>query len=521
MKIEKVKKVLLGLSVVLLALLLRLWHIGSTDIGQDESFSAMCALFPVKDIIYVLTKGDNPPLWEILLHYWMVWFGVSTVAMRMLPLIFNVLTVVPIYLTGVRFFMAEADRLSMPDARRAGLYGGLSAALFFAFSNFTLFFAHEVRVYSLVGLLAAWSLYFFIGWLYRPGRRLYIIGLTVANLLLMYAHYLAIWVIVMQFMLWLSVPRCRKALGSAYLWHLLVLFVLYIPMFPVLWCRFLDSGLHGTWIPKAESLGDLRKLLWGFLNQNNWLLDFVGLMAVSYVVRMVIKMKSGTYKFGLLEILACMWMVPLLISFVLSFRVGFLLDRYFYFVLPPLYLSLAWLGLLLGDWLWRTVPPSGILVQVVILALMLMNLHADSAYLQYDHRDTREASSYLYACSERQEAKFIISPFWIIPKMVYNFDARHELFRSQGKLVGRDVEYTEYLVFRCIYGDYFKPFDFSTDSVIAVLHYKYYEPVHLQKNIQEQNFVWAYTKDFATMQVDFYRKESGFDKGVCELPKNY
>ena len=520
MKIEKVKTVLPGLSVVLLALFLRLWHIGSTDIGQDEAFSAMCALFPVKDIIYILTGGDNPPLWEILLHYWVVLFGVSTVAMRMLSLIFNVLTVVPIYLTGVRFFTAEADRLSMPNASRVGLYGGLSAALLFTFSNFALFFAHEVRVYSLIGLLSAWSLYCFVGWLYSPRRRLYIVGLTVANLLLMYGHYLAIWVIAVQFLLWLSVSRFRKTLGPAYLWHLSVLAILYIPMYPVLWCRFLDSGLHGTWVPKVESFGDFGKLMWGFLNQYIWLMGFVGLMMGGYIVRMAIKMKSGTYRFGLWEILVCMWLIPLLVSFILSFRVGFFLDRYFYFVLPPLYLSLAWLGMLLGDWLWRTVPPSGIWMQVVVLALMLRNFQADSAYLQYDHIDTREASRYVYACSERREAKIIMSPFWIIPKLVYHFDTRHELFRTQGRLVGQDVEYTEFLASRRIYGDDFKPFDFSADSVVAVLHYKNYQPVHLQKNIQEQNLIWIYTEDLKAMQIDFYRKR-GFDGDICELPKNY
>lgn len=491
--------------LVLLATLLRLWHVGSTDIGQDESFSAMCALFPIGDIIYILTKGDNPPLWEILLHYWEVWFGVSLVAMRMLPLIFNVLTVVPIYLTGVRFGPDEFNS----NARR---YSGLFAALLFIFSDFALFLSHEIRVYSLIGFLSAWSLYFFVGWLRQPGRLLYKVGLTVANILLMYGHYMAIWVVVVQVLLWLAVPRCRKALGFDYLWHLLVLALAYVPMYPVLWGRFLESGLHGTWVPRADSIRDLLMLPYEYLNQDKWLFAWICLMAGGYIVRMMAGIRRRTYRFGLFDIVVCMWAVPLVVSFLLSFRVGFLLDRYFYFTLPPLYLSLAWLGLMLGRWMTEKSVLPGLLCQMVVLGLMVMNFHADSAYLQYDHYDTRDASKALRVYSECQGIKSVITPGWIVPKMVYNFDSHHEIFRTQCELIGRDVEYNGYSGFLAphrIYGDDFKPFDFSGDSVVAVFYRQGHEPKHLVGNLREQGFDLTNTENLKSMRIDFYRKNDG------------
>lgn len=480
--------------VVCLATIIRLLHIGSTEIGQDEAFSTMVALFPIKDIISVLTQGDNPPLWEILLHYWMNIFGISTIAMRVLPFIFNILTIIPIYLIGAKKHWSV----------------GLFAALFFTFGNFALFLSHEIRVYSLIGLLSAWSLYFFVGLLDESKHRIhYIIGLTVVNLLLMYGHYLAIWVVVMQVLSYLLVPRIRNAGGKAYLYHLLILVVLYIPMYSVLWHRFLDSGLHGTWIPKAESITDLQNLPYGFLNQNNRLWTFVRLMYGCYVLYIIINIKRATYRFGIFELLSCMWMIPLLISFILSLKVGFLLDRYFYFVIPPLYLSLAYGSLLLGEWLCRRFSLSGSLCSVVILGLMLKSFRADSDYLRYDHYHTKETSRILYNRAQDGKTKFILSPFWIAPKLVYDFDSQHELFRTRCELSGRNIGYNHFLTTLNIYSDNFKPFDFSSDTLIAVVHYKNYEPIHLQKNISEQHFDWCYTEDAKdAMQIDFYRKEA-------------
>ena len=56
----------------------------------------------IPDIVKILCKGDNPPLWELLLHGWIALFGITEVAIRTLSLLFNVLTVIPIYYLGER-----------------------------------------------------------------------------------------------------------------------------------------------------------------------------------------------------------------------------------------------------------------------------------------------------------------------------------------------------------------------------------------------------------------------------------
>ena len=50
------------LILVAIAAALRIWHIGKTDLGYDESFSLYMSLQSLPDAIRMLCKGDNPRL---------------------------------------------------------------------------------------------------------------------------------------------------------------------------------------------------------------------------------------------------------------------------------------------------------------------------------------------------------------------------------------------------------------------------------------------------------------------------
>ena len=91
------------LVLLIIAIVLRFWYMGKTDLGGDESFSLFISLQSLPDIVTLLCKGDNPPLWEILLHFWIRIFGVSEIAIRSLSLVFSALTIIPIYLLGERY----------------------------------------------------------------------------------------------------------------------------------------------------------------------------------------------------------------------------------------------------------------------------------------------------------------------------------------------------------------------------------------------------------------------------------
>ena len=176
---------LLLVSILILSTVLRCFYIGKTDLGGDECFSLFMSQYSLGQIYDVLITGDNPPFWEFFLHFWCKFTNTSELAIRIPSLLFNVLTIIPIYLIGKTI-----------SSSRVGLF----ACFFFTFSSFSLFISHEARVYSFVGLIATVSFFYFLKFLETENKLRNLVILTLCNTLLFYSHYISILVIVTQFL---------------------------------------------------------------------------------------------------------------------------------------------------------------------------------------------------------------------------------------------------------------------------------------------------------------------------------
>ena len=402
------------LLLVVAAFVLRIWHIGDADIGNDECFSLYFAQFSSGDIIQVLCRGDNPPLWELLLHGWVKVFGFGLLSMRVLSLLFSVGTVIPVYLLGKRL---------------AGKGVAMVAAGLYTLSTFSIFLAHDGRVYSLVGMLAAWSLYLFLRLTEQPRGWRWALWVAV-NLLIMYSHYLALWVVAVEAAIWLLTPSVRKSMGKGMLWSLGALVVLYLPIVPTLARRFADSGLHGTWIDRCHGFNDLYGMLCCFTNAPVTTVLAIVLMVAAVVVCGV-RVARRQFTAGPLMWVTLMWVVPLVVSFGLSFLVGFFLNRYFYFLLPFYLLSLAaYVQYLIPK---RKVP--AIVVAVLLVAAMAVSVKPDSTRLRYAgwKGDVNAVAKRMNEL-KGAEGKAIIAPDWIDKQLVFYLDDSHQAFQTQGTL---------------------------------------------------------------------------------------
>jgi len=196
------------------------------SLWRDEAFSYFLAKNGIFRIMG-LTAGDfNPPLYYVLLHYWMLIFGKSEIALRSLSLIF--------FAIAVYFAFLFLQNVLVIQGKRLWMY-----VVAFAFNPALLYFAFEARMYSLFAFLSLMSFYFFA----TKKRKEYIITSTLG----LYTHYFFIFVVFTQLLYILFYKKKRERNYRAILLPLLF----FAPWF-LLVVRNLVKGTSEFWIGKTN-----------------------------------------------------------------------------------------------------------------------------------------------------------------------------------------------------------------------------------------------------------------------------
>ncbi len=135
----------LVLIITLVGGFLRVLLLGTKGMGLDETFSVWMASHSVGDMLQWIVRIDqHPPLYYLLLHYWIALNGDTPYYVRLLSVLFGAGTIPIIYLIGKRM---------------SGVVMGLVAALILALSLFNIYYAQETRMYSLLTFNAAAAIY--------------------------------------------------------------------------------------------------------------------------------------------------------------------------------------------------------------------------------------------------------------------------------------------------------------------------------------------------------------------------
>ena len=138
----------------------------------DEAITTGISTHSLGAIPGILRHDGNPPLYYLLLHFWMRAFGTSESATHALSLLFGLLTIPVAMWSGWSLF-----------GRRAGV----TAAILFAFNAWLTQYAEETRMYELMALLGLIATTAFLhGFLFR--RRKYLILYAFALALMLYTH---------------------------------------------------------------------------------------------------------------------------------------------------------------------------------------------------------------------------------------------------------------------------------------------------------------------------------------------
>lgn len=184
---------LLG-AVLALGATLRLYDLGGESYWLDEVIMLRAAEGDVGSIL----GGTRPPVYVLLTHFWIQFFGTSEASTRLLPALFGTLSVLLTYMVGRELF---------------GKRVGLVAALLMSLSAFQVYYSQEIRYYSLFVMCALLSYLVMLRAL-ETGRPLYFALYGLAGIVMFYSHSYAVFVFAAQNLYFaLGWKRLRPLLG--------------------------------------------------------------------------------------------------------------------------------------------------------------------------------------------------------------------------------------------------------------------------------------------------------------------
>jgi len=396
-------------AILLIALILRLGRLTFQPLWADEGYSVYFASLNLATLTSATAADIHPPFYYYLLKLWMLVFGPGAASLRLLSVGLGVATVAALYALAHRLVAQRVATL---------------AALLLALSPFHIYYAQEVRMYALVGLLAVLSTLFMVNLLNRvangkPARLCYLLYVVTTTLAL-YTLYYAAFLPIAQTVFVLITYRRQGRLLVRWLILELMTGLVYLPWI-VYAFQALATYVGGkVVVEKYAPLHPLSffgqvfaALAMGIPSAGRWWLSLgalpvlaLVLVAVFHAVRLPAFSSSGQRSAGTMSsstgLLVLLSVVPVVLGYIVNLfwpfnPIGF--QRLFLYCLPFLAVLVA-LGL---DWLVTearqtamvhrarpTAQSAALSILVVACAafvfMMLADFYLSPRYARHDYR---------------------------------------------------------------------------------------------------------------------------------------
>lgn len=335
----------------------------------------------------------------LLLHFWIKLFGIGPFSVRTLPILFNALTAVFIYLTGKRFF---------------NIWSGIATSGMFILSTYHFYFGADTRTYSMLSMATAAALYYLFSIIKNPGNRKYWFALIISNLMLVYGHYFGWLVVFMEFIVVLFHLKNREVLKKTGI-AVLATAILYIPMFIVMINQFYISK-ESTWVTPPSGYEYLHQLQ-SFLNARKALRLIVYLLGTGIIIGAIYRISREKMKD--LAVLFLWWLLPYSFMFFVSYKIPMFTDRYVLFNSVGFYLFIGSAITILYHKFRFLIPVLSI--GVLILMGWYMETH------DFAPRKVKMAADYIHS-KTNDSSEIVIYAHWADLEFVYHYDL--EVFKS-------------------------------------------------------------------------------------------
>ena len=424
---DKTSTILLLLTgILLIGTVLRIYDLGTESLWIDEAISMLWAKQSPSHIMARAALDVHPPLYFVILHYWINLFGDSEFSARLLSAIIGIISIFMIFKVGSLIFGSDV---------------GLLSAFIMATSVFHIWYSQDARAYSLLVLMSLLSIFFFIQ-LYRRKSRRDSIGYIVFSCLLIYTHYFGFFIIIAQNIFYCTLFFLTKEKNDMGIkrWVLLqgLLIISYLPWGGKLIKQLLTIGRGETdtlsWItmPSFYTPIDSLKTYAGSLELMSLFLTFAVFAIISYKKNYS---KGEVYFSNVTSMyLLALWLaIPVILPVILSYIFKPIYEtRYTISASLALYI-LAAKGIQNTN--NRFVKYS---VIIIIAALSLTN--AKHYYDRIDKQQWREAITYVGESAKTGD-KIIFLPGGPFNAQIWDYySQRKDLIKEPFVLKGNDKD---------------------------------------------------------------------------------
>lgn len=391
------------IAVIVLALIVRFHAITVPSVWYDEAFSLLLARETPWQIWSITARDVHPPLYYVLLHYWMLLVGDGVLSARSLSVLADVGTL-----------LLSIKLMSLVATRRATWI----AALLLALLPISVRYSQEVRMYTLVSFWLMGATVALVCWVKAPDQKrfptLYVLLMTAA----FYTHYFAALCVLVHWLFWW---RARGVPVRTWLVANSAIVMLYLPWIPHLSDQLLRrSGLE--WIPPLTWQTALT-VVWpftvmgDFVPASSWWRTVPTVLILVCAALVLLKDRSE-HRYSVL--LVGYFFVPVLAVFLLSLVVPVFSARYLTFAAVGLPLIVA---IALDAWERR----RSVLTLLVMAFFLVQGL--SSVYQQTDGLNGTAARQKgrldILAVGIGREARsddeiVVDELFWYLPFMYYN-----------------------------------------------------------------------------------------------------
>jgi len=411
--VKKYQSFFIPIGLVLINFLVKGFYLAFNSLAGDEPFTVFHAQMDVSSIVSLLSVGNNPPLFEILLHYWIKLFGISEFAVRFPSLIFSGITVFFIYKFCVKYLN-----------QRIGLY----ASGFFIFSNYHVVFTQEARAYALLGMLSIISMYYYLSIINNAkiirGEKVNkliswpLIVLAIVNTLLVYTHYFGFLILFTQLLWFVFEKNLIKLLWKQFFLIGVIIALLYFPYIFLVLERFISSS-KGTWVPPPSGLVDLYYMLRFFTNEPVVTISALAILfgAIGKYIYQGVKQPIAIP----IKLVLFWFLFIFLLMFGVSFKIPIFIDRY---VMPASVGFILTLAVAL-DYLTKNIKHYFVLPAILFL-MFIISFNPKKS----NKRNARETVDLIKSMKTDQTVVYICAD-WFDLNFIYYFN--QEIFKNYDK----------------------------------------------------------------------------------------